>query len=266
LVSFFYSLLLLLIFCTPINAAKSIEDKLPNKPNELITNLSVSLPRFLSQEEKLSLENKLVEFANQTGVQIAILITDDLLELDPNDYSTRVFNKWGIGDKTNRGILILIKPTSPRVIYINTGYASEGYLPDASAKLIIERVLKPNFKQGLYYQGLDQATNVIIESFGTDVKKTTVPKDSKLLMILLPLFIFFFVVLNEKFGSKRSSMTLGSRSKHGSDDSIVPFLLGYGAGSIFGHRGGGDDHWGGGGGFGGFGGGMSGGGGAGGDW
>jgi len=260
----FFALILLLIYL-PV-AAKSIEERLPAKPSKLVTNLSQTEPDFLKPEENIALENKLVNFANTMGVQIAILITDDLFDLDPNDYSTRLFNKWGIGDKANHGVLILVKPTNPRAIYINTGYGSEAYLPDASAKQIIEKSIKPNFKQGLYYQGLDQASDLIISAFGDDIKKAPVEKDLTLPLIFLVVTIFLFVTANEIFGRKRSSLTLGSRRQKHVDNSFLPFLLGYGLGNLGRHS---DNHFGGfggGGGFGGFGGGMSGGGGAGGDW
>lgn len=255
--------LMLLVFVVAPALAESLEDRLPAKPVKLVTNLSLAQPDLLAPSEAEALETKLAKFAEETKVQIAILITDDLLDLDPNDYSTRVFNKWGIGTKdTNQGVLILIKPTvenGGRVIYISTGYGSEAIIPDASAKQIIEKIIKPNFKEGFYYQGLDWATDLMIEAFKSgNTAVVSSPKnatDPKWVMLFILLSMFFWIFMAEKI-FKNSSTTLGSRRHRRSGDLFLPLFFGGGG------RGGGF----GGGGFGGFGGGMSGGGGAGGSW
>lgn len=247
--------------------SKPIEESLPAKPATLVNNISQTYPNFINREETLLLENKLASFAKDTSTQIAILITDDLLDLDPNDYATRLFNKWGIGTKsTNQGVLILIKPTSDnggRVIYISTGYGSEAVLPDASAKLIIERIIKPNFKAGNYYQGLDQATTAIIEAFKTggakEIKSPSPTKQAGIVFLLLS--IVFWIAFAEMFMNRRN-LTYSSRGvSRRRNDFDPPIFFGFGGGGFSGGSGGGF-----GGGFGGFGGGMSGGGGAGGNW
>ncbi len=98
-------------------AIKPITDRLPAKPTKLVNNLSISQPNFLGQDETLALETKLASFANAHGVQVTILITDDLLDLDANEYVIRVFNKWGIGEKkTNMGVLISVKLISQMLV------------------------------------------------------------------------------------------------------------------------------------------------------
>ncbi len=254
----------ILFISSSLVASKSIEEQLPAKPSKLVNNLSVSSPQFLNNEESQSLENKLASFANTKGIQISILIIDDILNLDANEYVTRIFNKWGIGEKkTNLGVLILIKPVNPRVIYIGTGYGSEAYLPDVSCKHIIETIIKPNFKAGAYYQGLDQATNSIMSAFDPSIKKTQ-RDPSALPLIFLLLIMGLFIINTELFGRNRSSLTLGPRRKEHYPDLTLPLLL---ASSFGGHHrssGFGGDSFGGG--FGGFGGGHGGGGGAGGSW
>ena len=46
---------------------------------------------------------------------------------------------------------------------IRTGYGVEHLLTDALSKRIIENIMKPAFKQGKYYEGLDQATDAIFQ-------------------------------------------------------------------------------------------------------
>lgn len=256
--------ILLICGTSPIKAAKSITERLPAKPNHLVNNLSASSPQFLTAQETMALENKLTGFANEKNVQVTILITDDLLDLDPNDYVTRVFNKWGVGDqKTNQGVLVLVKPTQPRQIYIGTGYGSEEFLPDITCKQIIEKIIKPQFQAGHYYQGLDQASDAIISVFSGNNSKPAQDQVSPFGLILLIVFMLMAMFLIERFGRNSSSVTLGPRHRHRYIDtspSIIPLI---GLGSF---RGGSDFGGGFGGGFGGFGGGHGGGGGAGGSW
>jgi uncharacterized protein len=265
-----YLLSLIILFSINIIpvTSKSIEERLPAKPSRLVNNLSSSYPRFLSNGESQLLESKLASFANAKGIQISVLIIDDLLDLEANEYTTRIFNKWGIGEKkTNLGVLILIKPVSPRVIYIGTGYGSEAYLPDASCKRIIETIIKPSFKADSYYQGLNLATDTIMNAFDPSIKKVQEESSPILPLILLVFFVLLFIITNELFGRNNSSLTLGPsrRYRRGLDasDIALPLILGssfrsHDSSTGFGGFGGG--------GFGGFGGGMGGGGGAGGSW
>src|SRR5690606_16928068 len=80
-----------------------------------------------------------------------------------NDYTQRLAQQWGIGQKDkNNGIIILLA-VEDRKVSIQTGYGMEGVITDAVAKRIIEQVLTPAFKQGQFYKGIDEGTTVIME-------------------------------------------------------------------------------------------------------
>jgi len=74
----------------------------------------------------------------------------------------KLAQKWGIGrGKKDNGVLVLISK-SEREIFIATGRGVEEYLPDAICERIIQSKIKPNFKAGNYYAGLNEATDEMI--------------------------------------------------------------------------------------------------------
>src|SRR5690625_7991232 len=80
---------------------------------------------------------------------------------------TKRANEWGIeGKEEDNGIFILLKKDkigSGGQIDIATGYGIEYRMTDRMAKQVINRVVIPNFKKNRYYEGLDQATDMIID-------------------------------------------------------------------------------------------------------
>ncbi len=245
------------------------------KPEKLINNLSKEFPNFLTAEEAAALEEKLRKFNLESSNQICILIIDSLSGLDENDFSTQLFNKWGIGlgDKDN-GLLILIKPTQKeggRKVYINVGYGLEASVTDLMAKQVIEKIIIPNFKAGNIYQALDEATTVLMkQAQGEFNDKLTAKTNKSPLIFLVFLIPFFFILFSELFLSRTGEQVdISKRGSRGvSPFSYLPFFI---PGAFSNHNSFGSNHssgsgFGGFSSFGGFGGGSSGGGGAGGSW
>jgi uncharacterized protein len=212
---------------------------------------------MLSGSENQALEEKLVAYNDSTSTQITIVTINTLNGMDKAQYATELGEKWGIGRaKKDNGVLILVAKED-RQIFIATGRGVEEYLPDAICKRIVENVIKPNFKAGNYYTGLNTATDEMMARLsGNFVNTDTGEKDGiPLWVVILIIFIIFFV-MPFIFRNGGGGTTYGGRGYRS-----------YGGGPFWG---GGTGGWGGGrssgGGFGGFGGGSFGGGGAGGSW
>ena len=229
----------------------------PNPP-VLVTDLA----GVLSPEQKQALENKLVAIDDSSSNQIAVVILPTLDGNPIEEYATKLFRTWGIGNKkTNNGILLLIA-IQDKKIRIEVGYGLEGAIPDITANSIIDNDIKPAFRQQAYYEGIDKATDDIAKAAVGEYKekreKRTKGKGSNPLLFVLILFIIV-AILGKKGGGGGSNIGGG-----GFSDIATGMLLGSLLGG--GGRGGGGGFGGGGGGFGGFGGGSSGGGGASGGW
>src|SRR5690606_14534496 len=96
---------------------------------------------------------------------------------DIADYGDRLAQKWGIGNKKyNNGILLLVA-LEDRAVTIRTGYGVEGSVPDAIAYRIIENEIKPSFRNGQYYEGINNGVDALI-SF-TKGEYTADPKNRR---------------------------------------------------------------------------------------
>jgi len=193
---------------------------------------------------------------DQTRTAFVVATFKDLGGEGPEEFSSKLYEAWGIGQKgDDRGILILLT-LKERRIRIETGYGVEGILPDAKVGGIMDQYIVPFLRRGEFGRGLFNgmmalAQVVALETgakldFDRYVPESAVQSKGKK---GYP-FLLFFLLLFFIFGLLGRGMGL------------FPFFffpwifMGGSRGRIGGSFGGF------GGGFGGFGGGMSGGGGA----
>jgi uncharacterized protein len=259
---------ILLILFTVFSFSVVFSQELLPKPNP--PRLVNDVAGVLSPEQREILEHKLVALDDSTSNQIAVVLIKTLGDYSIEDYATKLFRSWGIGNKkTNNGILI-IAAIDDRKMKIEIGYGLEGAIPDVVASSIYRNELVPEFRQENYYRGLDKAINALTKAAVGEykVKKERKGKGggggSSILGVIVIIFVIIIVIA--RAGRGGGGGMGGGRSGFGSiaEAVILSSLLsgGRGGGSGGGWGGGG----GGGGGFGGFGGGSSGGGGAGGSW
>lgn len=238
---------------------------LPQRPNP--PRLVNDFTGILSGTEIQQLEQKLVNFNNETSNQIVVVIVKSLDGYDPNDYANRLGENWKVGQKGfDNGIVILIKPKSEEgkgEISIQTGYGLEGAIPDATCNQIIKNEIIPKFKTNNYLGGIEAGLNVLMKLSKGEFNAKQYAKQKKAApiggAIIIFVLIFGFVLLFSK-----------AQGKHHSVGKSLPFWLAMGMlGSSMGRGSSGGSFGGfssGSGGFGGFGGGSFGGGGASGSW
>lgn len=224
----------------------------------------------LSPEQRDILEERLVALDDSTSNQIAIVTIQTLGDYDIETYANTLFRSWGIGTaKHDNGILILVA-VEDRKMRIEVGRGLEGAIPDVTAKDIIDNDLAPNFREGNYYRGFDEAISSLGQAAAGEYHERRKTNNdggggSGWLTFIIILFVVFMIV--GRGGGPRG----GIMSRRGFSGWWIPFLFsgGWGNGRRGGFGGGGfggGGFGGGGGGFGGFGGGSSGGGGASGGW
>jgi uncharacterized protein len=258
-----------LLFCSSLAFAQDF----PERSNTLVTDFT----NTLSAGDKQKLETKLVAFNDSTSTQIAVVILKSVGSYDINDYGQQLLRKWGIGQKgKNNGILVIVA-ISDRKMAIQTGYGAEGPLPDVLTQRIIQNDMRPNFKAGDYYAGLDAATDDIIKATKGEFKADAQPaeqsngSDGAGIIILIVIVVVILIIVFRKRGGGGGGQIIDSR---GGASPFWWFLAGSmlsnnNSGSGWGGFSGGDNDGGGssgGGDFGGFGGGDGGGGGSSGSW
>jgi len=260
---------LLVLFCT-IFVNRAFSQNIPDRPNP--PRLVNDFAGMLNAQEVSMLEQKLLAFNDSTSTQIVILTVPTLNGYDKADYTQRIGEKWGIGQKgKNNGVLILVKPKtadSRGEVQISTGYGIEGAIPDLLSGDIVDREILPSFINGNYYEGLDKAINTMMslarkEFSASDYRNKAKKSSGKNIPFGLVIFIVFIIIAIVSRGSG------GSNNKHISTGGLPFWMLmgmmnsGRGSSGSWGGFSGGSSS---GGGFGGFGGGSFGGGGAGGSW
>jgi uncharacterized protein len=234
----------------------------PEKPNTLVNDYT----NTLSAAQVASLEQKLVAFDDSTSNQIAVVVLKSVGDYDINEYAYQLGRTWGVGGKEKNNGVILLIALGDRKLSIQTGYGLEGALPDIYTKRIIENDIKPFFKEGNYYEGIDAGVNSIISLVKGEYKNDK-PKSKKGVggggsALIILIIVIIIAILLKRGGGGGGSQVIGGRGA--SDALFWGMLFGSGRGSSGGGFGGG--FGGGGGGFGGFGGGSFGGGGSSGSW
>lgn len=257
-------------------AVQTQAQDIPNPPNP--PRLVNDFANVLTNEQVNRLEFDLDTFARSTATQIVVVTVPSLGGYDIADYSFRLGEKWGAGQKgKNNGVVIVFKPKTgrePGRAFVAVGYGLEGVIPDAIANRIVDREMIPHFKDGDIYGGLLQGCKVIMSLAGKEFtaqeyeEKTA--EDAGGLIAAFVLFIIVIIVISIATKSHNQNFTMGD-SKGSLPFWILMSMLGSsGRGNSrewdsF-TRGNGGFGGSGGGGFGGFGGGSFGGGGAGGSW
>jgi uncharacterized protein len=245
-------MLLLLFIAGSIPLRAQTYPAIPNPPR-----LVNDFAGMLSADERQQLENRLVAYDDSTSTQIAIVTEKTLNGADAGQYAIGLFNAWGIGGqkKADNGVLIYVA-LNDRKMFIVTGRGVEQYLPDIVCKRIVERRLKPNFRNEQYFEGFSEAIDEMQQRLaGTFVNDEPEAAEGLPMWAVILILIVLLIVFSNMFGGGGG----GTYSRRGYSS--------WGSGPVI-FSGGGGGGWssGSGGGFGGFGGGSSGGGGAGGSW
>lgn len=237
-----------------------------------LTGRVVDQASIIPADKKQSLETKLKELEDKSGIQfvVATIKTLDGNAIEP--YANTLFRQWKLGEeKNNNGVLLIIAPVE-RKVRIEVGYGLEGTLTDALSKIVIVNAIAPRFKAGDFGGGIERGVDDVITILTTDAseweKRQKLRKDQPDLFeqlipfIVIGLFLFIFITM-----VRNARGPAGRIVRRGNQTIFIPTSGGtWGSGSS-GWSGG--SSWGGsssdGGGFSG-GGGSSGGGGASGDW
>ena len=218
----------------------------------------------IDAQTERDLDNLIRELKAKTGSEIAVVIVHSTKPLTAFDYAMKIAEAWKPGDKKKDNGVVFLVAVDDREIFILTGYAVEGVLPDGRVGEIRDRLVVPAFRRGDISGGVRAATSTMAQLIAQDagvtltgarplVREQPQPLQGwqAALLFLIVIFVFF-------------AMTRGG---------LLPLFFGGGGGfrgggfgGGFGGGGFGGGFGGGGGGFGGFGGGDFGGGGAGGKW
>lgn len=234
----------------------------PMSPPRLVNDFTSQL----NASQKQMLESKLRQYRDTTSSEIAVVIISSVKGYDIAQYAAELGEKWGIGKGNKDNGVLLLVALDDRKVNISTGYGMEAVVTDAYARRIIQNYIVPNFRQGAYFKGIDEATSVLMAlasgEFSAEPKEVS-PAGGAFLFLV---FIFFLIFIISRFNRVKK----GHYASKPLDPMAALILMG----GLNGHKGrgfgdfskGGGVFGGGSSSFGGFGGGSFGGGGASGSW
>ncbi len=136
----------------------------------------------LSTSEQQSLTQQLQDITHKTRAQVAVLVVPSTGDDSIEQYATRVFDSWKLGDKQrNDGILLLVA-REDHAVRIEVGYGLEGVVTDLQAAKIIRDILIPAFKSDDLMGGLTLAS----ENIGALLLNGELPEDRGIITVSIP--------------------------------------------------------------------------------
>ncbi len=164
-------LFLLTLWCLPVLAQQIAVPELRQQVTDITGTLSTS--------EQQSLTQQLQDITQKTRAQVAVLIVPSTGDDSIEQYATRVFDNWRLGDaKRNDGILIIVA-WSDRTVRIQVGYGLEEKVTDALAGDIIRSNMIPAFKQQKLAKGLELAIIALNNRLTSQHQYSVNPSESK---------------------------------------------------------------------------------------
>lgn len=167
----------------------------------------IDLSSTLQSHEIAQLTALSEEIELKSGAQYVIVLVESTSPYTIEDYTFSLGEFWGLGtEKADNGIIMMIA-LSDRKMRIEVGYGLEGAIPDALAKRIIETQLKPNFKNGNFYEGIITGSTTIKELIFKEPvsdenfkKQELTTSNFSLWAKLFPFLMFLLIFLRITFG------------------------------------------------------------------
>jgi uncharacterized protein len=144
-----------------------------------LTGRVVDTAGILSPQAETEISAQLAAHEQATTNQVVVVTLKSLGGYDIADYGYQLGRHWGIGQKgKNNGVLLIVAPAE-RKLRIEVGYGLEGALTDATSRDIIERVIKPLFRQQHYDQGVRAGVTAILAALSGEYHPAPPPATAR---------------------------------------------------------------------------------------
>lgn len=145
----------ILTFCLLVTVGFTLPEK-----KSIVTDLA----GLFQESEVTLLESKLKLHKKNYSIDVYILTVDSI---EPNyinlvDYGDAIFDKWKLGGKDKKGILLLFSK-SLRGTRIVVGNGLWDKIAKSDIKDIIDNSMTPYFKKKQYYQGFNKGVYMVLK-------------------------------------------------------------------------------------------------------
>lgn len=107
----------------------------------------------LDQRSKEEIQSIADRLQREQGIELAVITLSTTAPMDPKEYTTGIFNEWGVGGPEDSGLVMLLA-VAEGAIEVEPGYGLEGALPDGLIGAVIDQEGLPHFKNKAYGAGL----------------------------------------------------------------------------------------------------------------
>jgi uncharacterized protein len=140
---------------------------IPPKPDRYFNDYAGVVSKSAAQR----FNEELAQFERETSDQVVVAIFPKMQsDSDIADYTQRVAQAWGVGQKERRNGVVLFVFVQDRKMFIQVGYGLEGALPDITAFDITEYKMKPRFRNGDYEGGIAIGIDSIFKAIRGEYK------------------------------------------------------------------------------------------------
>jgi len=162
---------------------------------------------LFNQDELANLRNVLIALEKETTAEVVVAAINSSHPLTPQEYRTKLFDKWKIGKEDKDNGLLIIYFLNENRIEVETGYGLEGILPDSKLGRLLDENYVPYRDNNEVSSGIIkfalEASKIINESKEEIISgkrffnKIDYPANALIINILyqfLPLIIFLFIL------------------------------------------------------------------------
>lgn len=150
---------------------------------------------ILSDQAVTTIDGILYDLEQKTGIQSVVAVVTSIGEDECFDFSHRLLNEWGVGQRGKDNGLVILLVTDQRCIQFYNGYGLEGDLPDAISKRIQTQDMLPAFRNGDWDTGMINGVQSLYNRLSGTTGGEQINEDAGDNSALLPIFFFIGIIL-----------------------------------------------------------------------
>ncbi len=159
--------LLIAVLLASLAIESQAAEVIPPKPDRYFNDYA----GVISKQAADRFNEQLAQFERETSDQVVVAVFPKMQsDSDVADYTQRVAQAWGVGQKERRNGVVLFVFIQDRKISIQVGYGLEGALPDITAYDIRANHIQPYFRNGDYEGGLATGIDLICKAIRGEYK------------------------------------------------------------------------------------------------
>ncbi len=182
------------------------------KPYSLYVN---DFAHILNPEQTLNLESLFSSLKQETTAEVVFVSINSSLPYAPQEYRTRLFSEWQIGDKEKDNGLLILYSLQEKRIEVEVGYGLEGILPDSKVGRLLDQYYVPLRDAGNATEGIIEFSKAISNEIIINKEEVLSGKSSNIIsysnviFLLIILLILLFMGTLMYFATQRKKKGLG---------------------------------------------------------